>query len=529
MSTHQAKSATQHETDSQTPAKAVVQSDSRSRLSSLTSFVRSSLKSMKSFYNLKIKEYNEVLMSINLKEQEMELLSEEMSALKSNQSVLMASLDSTFYSNFSNLLSDPSINKIALQKFYRFIGLTHKPYFVLKKIIKDEHELKYLLQHSMKSNASLYEKSSTLIQLSLFPDRKPDADEFRNKAEMEELVASCAYPLSDILKSISEFFRIMEIESEMKTVVDHVRQTNCPIKNEVFVDLKKKEFDITKLERIYADFKKWISDSEEIFKSKEGEFPKNEAVEFAIDKRKRFEEELEAWEMSFKTILSVFWNDRSKLEIKNPRKPEAINGTPGSQSKKVRLYKVQTKRTEIDEEECQLKDEELFVKKHNRRRGDDQDRFNLLREYSITNLTETNILNSMKDPESCNFNNGEPQGSSQLIEISENDLKQIVAAPVRGVPNIPNSKISKCSVPKVDASLAPVQTKNNLPKDIAINENPFRISSKNYTADEENNINSETKLEQTQQGKTLTNNNIKPHASMLYINTEYRQSQRICT
>lgn len=424
----------------------------KDKQSSLTQMIRKVMKNLKSFYNFKIKEYNDILLQISIKEQNMEKLNDELSELNISQACFFTSIDKTYFSNFYNLLSDPSLSKAAIEKLYAFTKIRHKPFFLLKKIIKDGIELKFLIQNSMKAYSATKVDPNEPIIPDIFKEDK-----------MNLLVRASPYPLNQILKAISEFFQVLSIKEKIEKYSKNIREVDYQTKNNAFVILKRKEIEITNNEKIYSDYKKWIEDIDQTYcnYSSEGSSINAEVIS---DKLKIMEDHLNSWEDIIKEMESKLISEDIKAFIRLEKEISEKH------SKQIKFHKVCTK-VKSSCDDSLVKDEAMLLeKKKKTRKIERRSNSSLPREYSITNRTETNILDALKETGRA----ASPNAFDTIANIDEalSDLEKASLVGIKTINKLKRDSDFRAKKADQESSKKGIVIHDS----VSMNNNPFRSS-----------------------------------------------------
>ena len=318
--------------------------------------MKKEIKENKKQYNLKLKEYNEILQRIDKEEQQLNILNDELSLIDYDNCLFYQSIDKQFYNNFKLALNDPSVNKLGLKEIFNFTNFLSKPFFNIKKMIKDEVDLKSLLDYSTKINSKT-EETENKLYYSFIDKIEKETNDYNN---LEFLESSCSYPINEIVKFIKKHHKSKEIEYQIELIESNNQNILYVEKNNSFLKLKEFENIITSKENEYNRFKDAIVSFSNII-----EDDNDELCNIIKERLKRWEQ--------------IYWKTNIIEDAEAEVKKEELDN-------KHKITHLLTKRSDKKRKSF---NEGRYNNIYNKSKEDLTDKFNSFK-LNTTNLEETN-------------------------------------------------------------------------------------------------------------------------------------------
>ena len=207
--------------------------------------IRNFIHNDKVTYNSNIKKYLDLNQQIIDNEREIENIDKQISSIVKKQKLFKLSLTKSFYINFKDAFNHLNVDKVIT--FFEFCGFNnvdeHKC-IILKRMIKNEHELLYMLLHGEKHQKDLY---------------KDEYNEFKymkikiNETNKETL----PYVYEQLFMYIVSVYNKIELRS-LKEELMNVNDYHYEMKNKIFITLKQLEYAIVQNSRIYRQLYSYI-------------------------------------------------------------------------------------------------------------------------------------------------------------------------------------------------------------------------------------------------------------------------------
>lgn len=207
--------------------------------------IRNIIHNDKVTYNSNIKKYLDLNQQIIDNEHEIENIDKQISSIIKKQKLFKLSLTKSFYINFKDAFNHLNVDKVIT--FFEFCGFNNvdeRKCIMLKRMIKNEHELLYMLLHGEKHQKDLY---------------KDEYNEFKymkikiNETNKETL----PYVYEQLFMYIVSVYNKIELHS-IKEELMNVNDYHYEMKNKIFITLKQLEYAIVQNSRIYRQLYSYI-------------------------------------------------------------------------------------------------------------------------------------------------------------------------------------------------------------------------------------------------------------------------------
>ena len=205
--------------------------------------LKNKIKEGKFNYNQEVKIYQKLNHEIINNEQKKGNIENIISKIKKKQLILYTSFSKEF---LQNLIDSFKKFKTLFIHFINFSGYSpEKEIDFISIILRDEHELKYIIEHSL------------IYQNNLFQNCKELFYKIKNKIMLFKEKNSIPYPLESIYENMENVYKIIDLNNDRNEINDNINQ-KIEEKNKIFITLKKIEGTIVNNEKLYQEMKNYI-------------------------------------------------------------------------------------------------------------------------------------------------------------------------------------------------------------------------------------------------------------------------------
>ena len=207
--------------------------------------IRNIIHNDKVTYNCNIKKYLDLNQQIIVNEREIENIDKQISSIVKKQKLFKTSLNKTFYANFKDAYNHLNVDKVI--PFFEFCGFNnvdeHKC-VMLKRMVKNENELLYMILHGERHQKDLYKNEYNEFQYTKMKINETNKD-------------TLPYVYEQLFMYIVSVYNKIELHS-LKDELMSVNNYNYETKNKTFLTLKQLEYAIVQNSRIYRQLYSYI-------------------------------------------------------------------------------------------------------------------------------------------------------------------------------------------------------------------------------------------------------------------------------
>ena len=205
--------------------------------------LKNKIKEGKFNYNQEIKIYQKLNQEIIFNEQKKGNIENNISKIKKKQLILYSTFSKEF---LQNLIDSFKKFKSIFIHFINFSGYSpEKEINFISIILRDEHELKYIIEHSHNYQNNLFEKSKELFY------------KIKNKINIFKEQNSIPYPFESIFENMENIYKIIDLNNDKNEINNDINK-KIEEKNKIFLTLKKIEGIIVNNEKLYQEMKNYI-------------------------------------------------------------------------------------------------------------------------------------------------------------------------------------------------------------------------------------------------------------------------------